>query len=294
MQVNFEEVNFVYNPETPYENKVLKNVSLEIPSGSFTAIIGKTGSGKSTLIEHINGILIANSGSVKLNNFTIEKKKTRKENKLLEKNLVKIREKVAMLFQFSEQQLFANTVLEDIMFAPINYGISKEDSEKRAYELIEMIGLNKEYLKKSPFELSGGEMRKVALCGVLAQSPDILILDEPFIGLDFKSKNELMNLINKIYREQNITIVFITHDMEFVLKYATDIVIMKNGEVVVKTKDKDEFVDILSKEEYNLSLPEIIDFQNALKERGVVLSKLHYDYESLLKDIMSRLEQKNE
>lgn len=290
MQVNFEEVNFIYNPDTPYENKVLKNINLEIDEGSFTAIIGKTGSGKSTLIEHINGLLIANSGSVQLDNLVIENKNSRKEKQILENNLVKFREKVAMLFQFSEQQLFANTVLEDMVFAPINYGVSREIAEKRVSDLIELIGLRKEYLMKSPFELSGGEMRKVALCGVLAQEPDILVLDEPFIGLDFKSKIELMNLIKKIYEEKKITVVFITHDMESVLHYATDIVIMKDGEVVVKTNNKEEFVNTLISEDYDLTLPEIIKFQYDLKLNNVSLSKLHYNYDDLLKEIMDRLE----
>lgn len=289
MQINFEKVNFTYNKKTPYENNVLKNINLEIKERSFTAIIGKTGSGKSTLIEHINGLLIAEQGYVKVADLVIDTKKSRSEKKQQASDLQKLRENVAMLFQFSEAQLFEQTVLKDIIFAPMNYGVSEEEAIKIAKELIKIVGLDESYLERSPFELSGGEMRKVALCGVLAQKPKILVLDEATIGLDFKSKCEFMKLIEKIYREQKLTIVFITHNMDYVLEYATDIVVMQNGEIVLKTNNKESFLEEISSESYNLSYPEIIKFQQSLKEQGLILSQIHYNYESLLAELTERL-----
>ncbi|MBF0715634.1 ATP-binding cassette domain-containing protein [Gemelliphila palaticanis] len=289
MQINFEKVNYTYNPKTPYEKKVLKDITLKINDKSFTAIIGKTGSGKSTFIEHINGLLIADSGYVSLDDFKIEKKKSKKETNLLEDNLIKIREDIAVLFQFSEQQLFETTVLKDIIFAPMNYGKTEEEAIKIAKDMIKLVGLSEDYLNRSPFELSGGEMRKVALCGVLAVKPKVLILDEPTIGLDFKSKKDFFELINRIYKEENITIVLVTHNMEYVLNYATDIIIMQEGQVKYITNDKIDFIELLDNNNYNLSSPDIIKIQKKLKDNGVLLSKFHYEYKSLFEELISKV-----
>ncbi|MDO4814371.1 MAG: ATP-binding cassette domain-containing protein [Gemella sp.] len=287
MQISFEKVDFSYNRKTPFEIKVLKNVSLEIPTNSFTAVIGKTGSGKSTLIEHINGLLVADTGSVTLGDLRVEDKSKRSERKKLDEDLFAIREKIAVLFQFSEQQLFETSVLKDIIYGPINYGLSYEEAEKRARKLVSLVGLDETYLDRSPFELSGGEMRKVALCGVLALNPQVLVLDEATIGLDFKSKQEFMSIIKKIHTEENITIVFVTHNMEYVLEYADNIVIMKNGELVFNSSDKEEFLSVISDGEYSLRKPDFIIFQERLKEKGIVLSRVHYSAESLLKELLS-------
>lgn len=289
MQINFEKVNYTYNPKTPYEKKVLKDITLKINDKSFTTIIGKTGSGKSTFIEHINGLLIADSGYVSLDDFKIEKKKSKKENNLLEDNLIKIREDIAVLFQFSEQQLFETTVLKDIIFAPMSYGKTEEEAIKIAKKMIKLVGLSEDYLNRSPFELSGGEMRKVALCGVLAVKPKVLILDEPTIGLDFKSKKDFFELINKIYKEENITIVLVTHNMEYVLNYATDIIIIQEGKVKYMTNDKLDFIELLDNNNYNLSSPDIIKIQKKLKDNGVFLSKIHYEYKSLFEELVNKV-----
>lgn len=286
MQINFEKVNFAYNKKTPYEKQVLKNIELEFPKGSFTAVIGKTGSGKSTLIEHINGLLIANSGSVVVENLKINHKSSRRERKKLEEELFNIREKIAVLFQFSEQQLFETTVLKDIIFAPMNYGIETDKAIERAKNLINLVGLNESYLDRSPFELSGGEMRKVALCGVLALEPEVLVLDEATIGLDFKSKQDFMKIIKKIHKEKNITIIFVTHNMDYVLEYADNIAIMKDGEVVYNSSDKENFLKVITEKDYNLKKPDFIIFQEKLREKGITLSKIHYSADSLIKELV--------
>lgn len=287
MQISFEKVNFSYNFKTPYEVKVLKDVDLNFLSGTFTAVIGKTGSGKSTLIEHINGLLMADSGKVKLGELEVSRKSGRRERKKLEEDLFKIREKIAVLFQFSEQQLFETSVLKDIIYGPMNYGLSYEEAVDRAKKMIALVGLDESYLERSPFELSGGEMRKVALCGVLALDPEVLVLDEATIGLDFKSKQEFMAIIKKIHTEKKITIIFVTHNMDYVLEYADNIIIMKDGMVVFNSKNKEEFLKIIEKEDYNLRKPDFIIFQEMLKEKGINLSKLHFSYTSLLEELLN-------
>lgn len=288
MQLRFEKVNFNYNKKTPYEVKVLKNIDLIIPSGSFTAVIGKTGSGKSTLMEHINGLLIADSGNVFLGDLEVSSKNSRRERKKLEEDLFDIRERIAVLFQFSEQQLFETSVLKDIIYGPMNYGLSYEEAVTRAKKVMALVGLGEEYLERSPFELSGGEMRKVALCGVLALKPKVLVLDEATIGLDFKSKQEFMAIIKKIHREESLTIVFVTHNMDYVFEYADNIVIMKNGEIVFNSSNKEELLSIMEDEKYNLRKPDFIVFQEKLIEKGITLTQTHFSADSLLKELLSR------
>lgn len=287
MQVNFEKVNFFYNRKTPYETKALNHIDLEIPNGSFTAIIGKTGSGKSTLIEHINGLLIADEGKVILGDLKVSNKSKRREKIKQEDALFSIREKIAVLFQFSEQQLFETSVLKDIIYAPMNYGLSYEEAVERAKKTVDLVGLDESYLERSPFELSGGEMRKVALCGVLALKPEVLVLDEATIGLDVKSKQEFMSIIKKLHKDEKITIIFVTHNMDYVLEFADNIVIMKGGQVVFKSSDKEKFLKFISNGEYNLRKPEFIIFQEKLKDKGVTLSKLHYSYDSLMTELLN-------
>ncbi|MBU0278019.1 ATP-binding cassette domain-containing protein [Gemella sp. zg-1178] len=294
MQIEFNKVNFTYNAKTPYENKVLKNINLKIKDNSFTAIVGKTGSGKSTLIEHINGLVLADSGFVKIGDLILEKNKKGKARKLLENNLVDIRKNIAVLFQFSEQQLFETSVLKDIIYGSINYGLSEKEAIAKAKDLIKLVGLDETYLERSPFELSGGEMRKVALCGVLALNPKVLVLDEPTIGLDFKSKSEFMELIADIYKKEKITIILVTHNMEYVLEYANHIVIMESGKIVEDIDDKEYFIKIIENNKYSLQAPEMIKFQKKIMDRGLKLSKIHYNYEDLIQDLYSRVGSYNE
>ena len=177
MQINLNNIDYTYNKGTVFEKRVLKNVTLKLKERAYNVIVGKTGSGKSTLIEHINGLLVPNSGEVIVDDTIITFPRNKREKKELAKKLREIRQDVAVLFQFSEQQLFETTVLKDIMFAPLNYGVNEKEARKNAIELVKLVGLSEDYLEKSPFELSGGEMRKVALCGILALNPKVLILD---------------------------------------------------------------------------------------------------------------------
>lgn len=293
MQISFKNVNYTYDANTPYERTALKNISFDIDEGSYTVIIGKTGSGKSTLIEHFNGLLVAREGEVTLNEYVIKYPKNRMERKELAKKLTEIRKEVSVLFQFSEQQLFETTVEKDIMFAPLNYGMSEEDAKKIATEMINLVGLNSSYLSRSPFELSGGEMRKVALAGVLALKPKVLILDEPTIALDYKSKKELMELVSELKEQYNMTIILVSHNMDYTLQYADKVIVMGDGQVKTISDPVTIFATNNILEETNLLAPEVVTIYNKLKERGVVLDKLPRKYDDLLFEIKRKLDKKN-
>ena len=249
MQINLNNIDYTYNKGTVFEKRVLKNVTLKLKERSYNVIVGKTGSGKSTLIEHINGLLVANSGEVIVGDTIITFPRNKREKKELAKKLREIRQDVAVLFQFSEQQLFETTVLKDIMFAPLNYGV----------------------IEKSPFELSGGEMRKVALCGILALNPKVLILDEPTVGLDYKSREDIMNLIKELQQKKNMTIVLVTHNMDYVLKYADKIFVLNKGELDFSGTAEELFSNKQILEKNSLDLPEVLKFYKELKSKGIVI-----------------------
>ena len=271
MQINLNNINYTYNKGTVFEKKVLKNISLKLKKRAYNVIVGKTGSGKSTLIEHINGLLVPNNGEVIVGETIISYPKNKREKKELAKRLREIRKDVAILFQFSEQQLFETTVLKDIMFAPLNYGVSEEKAKQKATELVNMVGLGEDYLGKSPFELSGGEMRKVALCGVLALDPKVLILDEPTVGLDYKSREDIMNLIKELQQKKDMTIVLVTHNMDYVLKYADNIFVLNKGELDFSGTAEELFSNKQILENNSLDLPEVLKFYENLKNKGIVI-----------------------
>ena len=272
MQISLKNVSYTYNYKTPYAREVLKDINLNVEEGSYTVIIGKTGSGKSTLIEHINGLLLPTQGEVLVNNVLITNPKSKKEKRELAKKLKLLRQDVAVLFQFSEQQLFETSVLKDIIFAPLNYGISEERAISKAKELIKLVGLDESYLDKSPFELSGGEMRKVALCGVLALEPKVLILDEPTVALDYKSREEIMAMVKKLKDELNMTIVLISHNMNYVLEYADKVFVLKNGKINFEGTVEELFADKTLLKENSLEQPELLKFYNKLQENNINLN----------------------
>lgn len=289
MQISLKNVSYTYNYKTPYAREVLKDINLNVEEGSYTVIIGKTGSGKSTLIEHINGLLLPTQGEVLVNNVLITNPKSKKEKRELAKKLKLLRQDVAVLFQFSEQQLFETSVLKDIIFAPLNYGISEERAISKAKELIKLVGLDESYLDKSPFELSGGEMRKVALCGVLALEPKVLILDEPTVALDYKSREEIMAMVKKLKDELNMTIVLISHNMNYVLEYADKVFVLKNGKINFEGTVEELFADKTLLKENSLEQPELLKFYNKLQENNIKLNVFPRKYEDLIDVLKNKI-----
>ncbi|AZZ60149.1 energy-coupling factor transporter ATPase [Oenococcus sp. UCMA 16435] len=262
MEILFENVNYIYQPDSPFQFKALTGINLKIKSGSFTAIIGKTGSGKSTLIRHLNGLLKPSSGRVKIGNLIIT-------SSTKESQLADLRRKVGMLFQFPEQQLFADTVEHDIEFGPMNFGITKEKAEKIVRETLKIVGLSEEFLQRSPLELSGGQMRRVALAGVLAAKPDILVLDEPTAGLDFAGKQEIMRLIKKIQLNEHTTIILISHSMEDVADYAEQVILLNNGKIIEQASPTEVFSNRRITKDLEIEIPQTTDFAESLIEKGV-------------------------
>ena len=289
MQISLKNVSYTYNYKTPYAREVLKDIDLNVEEGSYTVIIGKTGSGKSTLIEHINGLLLPTHGEVLVNNVLITNPKSKKEKRELAKKLKVLRQDVAVLFQFSEQQLFETSVLKDIIFAPLNYSISEERAISKAKELIKLVGLDESYLDKSPFELSGGEMRKVALCGVLALEPKVLILDEPTVALDYKSREEIMTMVKKLKDELNMTIVLISHNMNYVLEYADKVFVLKNGKINFEGTVEELFADEKLLKENSLEQPELLKFYNNLQENNIKLDVFPRKYEDLIDALKNKI-----
>ena len=289
MQISLKNVSYTYNYKTPYAREVLKDINLKIDEGSYTVIVGKTGSGKSTLIEHINGLLLPTKGEVAVDNILITNPQSKKERRELAKKLRILRQDVAVLFQFSEQQLFETSVLKDIIFAPLNYGVEEEKAISKAKELIKLVGLDESYLDKSPFELSGGEMRKVALCGVLALEPKVLILDEPTVALDYQSREEIMAMVKKLKEEFDMTIVLVTHNMDYVLEYADKVFVLKNGEVSFEGRVEDLFLNEQVLKDNSLELPEVLKFYKKLEANNIVLNVFPRKYDELINALKNKI-----
>ena len=289
MQISLKNVSYTYNYKTPYAREVLKDINLKIDEGSYTVIVGKTGSGKSTLIEHINGLLLPTKGEVAVDNVLITNPQSKKERRELAKKLKILRQDVAVLFQFSEQQLFETSVLKDIVFAPLNYGVTEEKAILKAKELIKLVGLDESYLDKSPFELSGGEMRKVALCGILALEPKVLILDEPTVALDYQSREEIMAMVKRLKEEFDMTIVLVTHNMDYVLEYADKVFVLKNGEISFEGKVEDLFLNEQVLKENSLELPEVLKFYKKLEANNIVLDVFPRKYEELINALKNKI-----
>ncbi len=242
------------------ERRALYDVSIKIPSGSFYAIIGHTGSGKSTLIQHLNGLLKPTSGSVYAGETTI-----RSDEKA--KRLRDVRKRVGMVFQYPEHQLFEETIEKDICFGPRNFGASEQKAKRKAKETLQLVGLNEEFLQRSPFELSGGQMRRVAIAGVLAMEPDVLILDEPTAGLDPSGQKEMMELFATLREQKKITIILVTHSMEDAARYAEQIVVMARGSIYMQGKPAEIFQQKEKLHEIGLDVPEAIQFIKALEKQ---------------------------
>ena len=261
MDIRFNEVNFAYQANTPFETRALYDVNFAIPSGKYTAIIGHTGSGKSTILQHLNALLKPTTGTVALGERIVDAQTSNKDLKPL-------RKKVGIVFQFPEAQLFEETVQKDIAFGPKNFGVSEEDANQIAKDTLKIVGLPEDVLQKSPFDLSGGQMRRVAIAGVLAMQPEVLVLDEPTAGLDPKGRKEMMEMFSSLQKEQGITIVLVTHQMNDVSDYADYVIVCEKGTVVKTGTPEEVFADAHWLQEKQLGLPSTIQFVEKLKSKG--------------------------
>ena len=266
MGIALENVSFTYQEGTPLASTALSDVSLTIEDGSYTALIGHTGSGKSTILQLLNGLLVPSQGSVRV--FDTFLTSTSKN-----KDIRQIRKQVGLVFQFAENQIFEETVLKDVAFGPQNFGVSEEDAEQIAREKLALVGIDESLFDRSPFELSGGQMRRVAIAGILAMEPAILVLDEPTAGLDPLGRKELMNLFKKLH-QSGMTIVLVTHLMDDVAEYANQVYVMEKGRLVKFGKPSDVFQDVVFMEEVQLGVPKITSFCKRLADRGVSFKRL--------------------
>lgn len=254
MQITFQQVEYRYSFNTPFEKLALQDIDLTIPTGQFLAVIGHTGSGKSTLLQHLNGLLKPTEGVVQVGEHQIKAKQK-------QKSLKPVRQKVGIVFQFPEHQLFEETVLKDICYGPMNFGVSEAEAIRRAKELIVKVGLSEEVLTKSPFDLSGGQMRRVAIAGVLAMNPEVIVLDEPTAGLDPRGQREIMDMFYDLHKEKGLTTILVTHSMEDAAHYAEEIVIMQKGRLKRKGSPEEIFSSAEELFEMGLDVPDVVRFQ---------------------------------
>lgn len=278
MPIDISSLFYTYNIKTPLEHKALNDINLHIEEGDFLGLVGRTGCGKSTLIQHLNALLTPTSGVVKVDEFinSSQKKKTTKK-------MSPLRKRVGLVFQFSEYQLFEETVLKDVSFGPKNFNRSKEESISDAKKALEMVGLDSSFYDRSPFELSGGEKRRVAIAGILAIKPKYLVVDEPTSGLDPMGAKDMMDLFEKIHQE-GTTIILVTHDMDILLSYCNKVVVMEEGKIVKQCSPTDLFE--IDCESYSLETPKVLSFASSLKNKGMNLDlKNIKDVASLSKQI---------
>jgi len=279
MSIKFEDVSYIYSPDTPLAKKGLDNVSFELQEGSFNAIIGHTGSGKSTLMQHFNALIRPTSGKIEIAGTTITPETTNK-------NLKDLRRRVSLVFQFPEAQLFENTVLDDIAFGPKNFGYDKEKALASARFWLKKVGLPEEIGKRSPFELSGGQMRRVAIAGVMAYEPEILCLDEPAAGLDPEARKQMMALFSE-YQKEGHTVILVTHNMDDVANYAENVLVMEHGKMIKQAAPREIFKDRNWLQEHHLEEPKSSLF--AAKLQNYQFAKLPLTIADLVKDIETNL-----
>lgn len=260
MDITIEKLEHRYQIRSPFERLALYNVNADIKSGSYTAIIGHTGSGKSTILQHLNGLLQPTSGSITIGDRTISSKQK-------EKNLKPLRKNVGVVFQFPEHQLFEETVEKDICFGPLNFGVPLEEAKERAKQTIKMVGLSEEYLSKSPFDLSGGQMRRVAIAGILAMNPQVLVLDEPTAGLDPRGRFEIMEMFYKLHKDRGLTTILVTHSMEDASRYADQILVMEKGTIKFQGNPDEIFSNPEQVLQLGLDVPEAVRLKGLLEKK---------------------------
>ena len=260
MSIIVDKVNYVYSPGTAYEIAALDDINLKIEDGEFIGIIGHTGSGKSTLIQHLNGLIKATSGAIYFHGQDIYDK---------DFDLRELRNRVGLVFQYPEHQLFETTIFDDVCFGPVNQGLTKEEAGLRAFEALRQVGIPEELFYQSPFELSGGQKRRVAIAGVLAMKPEVLILDEPTAGLDPGGRDEILDLITRMHRERGLTVILVSHSMEDVAKYVKRIIVMNQGKVMFDDVPKEVFKNYKELEAIGLAAPQVTYLMHELKDRGL-------------------------
>ena len=259
MSIRIEHLNYRYSAGTAFERQALSDVNLELPDGQFVGMIGHTGSGKSTLIQHLNGLLKPTSGRVLYNEEDIFSEGF---------DLRRLRSKVGLVFQYPEHQLFETDVFTDVCFGPKNLGLPKEEVEARALAALDQVGLKEKYYKMSPFELSGGQKRRAAIAGILAMEPEVLVLDEPTAGLDPKGRDDILDQVAKLHRERKITVVLVSHSMEDIARYVERIVVMDHGSVLFDDTPREVFRHYRKLEEVGLAAPQVTYLVNELREKG--------------------------
>lgn len=260
MIIKIDNLNYIYNQATPFEKTALDNINLEIDEGEFIGLIGHTGSGKTTLVQHLNGLIKVQSGKLYIDGVDISKKETKFKF---------IRQKVGLVFQYPEYQLFEESIYKDIAFGPKNLGLNEKEIEKRVIEAMEIVGLDYEALKeRSPFELSGGQKRRVAIAGVIAMKPKVLVLDEPTAGLDPNGRDEILDEIYELFKKGGITVVLVSHNMEDIAKIASRILVMDKGRIVMDGSPREIFKRREDLESIGLGIPQITKFMQEYKARG--------------------------
>jgi energy-coupling factor transport system ATP-binding protein len=263
MQIIFDKINYIYNPGTAYERHALKDINLSIEKGEFIGVIGHTGSGKSTLIQHMNGLIKATNGHIYFNGKDIYDK---------DYNLKELRSKVGLVFQYPEHQLFETTVFKDVNFGPKNLGLDKMEADLRTFEALKMVGIGEDLLDASPFELSGGQKRRVAIAGVLAMKPEVLILDEPTAGLDPKGRDDILSQIAKLHKDSGITILLVSHSMEDIANHVSRLFVMNHGSLAIDQPVKEVFSRYKELEQMGLAAPQVTYVMNGLYNKGIHVS----------------------
>ena len=260
MSIKIEHLNYIYSRGTAYEKQALKDICLEIPHGEFVGVIGHTGSGKSTLIQHLNGLIKATEGTIFYNGEDIYGEHY---------NMKELRSQVGLVFQYPEHQLFEVDVLSDVCFGPKNQGLSKEECEQRAREALKLVGLKEKYYQSSPFELSGGQKRRAAIAGVLAMRPKVLVLDEPTAGLDPKGRDDILDQIAYLHKESGLTVILVSHSMEDIARYADRLIVMNKGTVMYNDMPKKVFEHYRELEAVGLAAPQVTYIMHDLVKSGI-------------------------
>ncbi|MCR4634270.1 MAG: energy-coupling factor transporter ATPase [Erysipelotrichaceae bacterium] len=282
MPIKFKALSYIYNKDMPYAHKALDRIDLDIREGAITAVIGETGSGKSTLVEHLNALLLPSEGSLEVLDYEIKAGEKQKFLKPLRKD-------VGLVFQFSEYQLFEETVIKDVAFGPLNFGYTPQEALQRAADALKMVGIKEDHFEVSPLELSGGQKRRVAIAGIIACDPKIIVLDEPTAGLDPKGSKEIIDLFISLNKTQGKTLIIVSHDNEMVYNYCDDTVVLSKGRLVYHGPTDELFADKEKLKEFNMLEPQIVSFRNELIEQGFTLSKQARTLEQIAQEIAGQV-----